>query len=423
MRRFLYLLYKDYLLLVRDVAGLLLMFLMPILLVILMSSLQDSTFNVINDVHVPLLLVNRDEGELGNAIDKEITKSGIFKIKREIDGHTPTLKEVEKAVATSDFLLGIYLPENTTEKIKANVSKYVVCAFNGIEKLPPMEAVDLSIFIDPTARSSFYSVVMSTIRERAQKVQFEYILKEITKEVNRLSPIPISSNQFTGDQVNIKIQFAKLEGNKIVPNSVQHNVPAWTLFAIFFIVISLSGSIIKEREEGSFTRLLTMPCSYQEYLLSKAVIYIIVGLLQFAIMILIGIYVLPLFGLESLKLGSSITALFLLALSASIAAIGFGLCIGNISTTNQQSAVFGSISVVIMAAVGGVWVPIFLMSPTMQIISKLSPMNWGLTGFYGLFLKDEGLMAILPESFALILFGTICFIFAVLYNNKYRLDL
>lgn len=423
MRRLLYLLYKDYLLLVRDVAGLLLMFLMPILLVILMSSLQDSTFNVINDVHVPLLLVNRDKGELGNAIDKEITRSGIFKIKREIDGHTPTLEEVEKAVATSDFLLGIYLPENTTDKIKTNVSKYIVCAFNGIEELPPMEAVDLSIFIDPTARSSFYSVVMSTIRERAQKVQFEYILKEITKEVNQLSPIPISSSQFTGDQVNIKIEFAKLEGNKIVPNSVQHNVPAWTLFAIFFIVISLSGSIIKEREEGSFTRLLTMPCTYQEYLLSKATIYIIVGLLQFAVMILIGIFILPLFGLESLKLGSSIPALFLLALSASIAAIGFGLCIGNIATTNQQSAVFGSISVVIMAAIGGVWVPIFLMSPTMQIISKLSPMNWGLTGFYSLFLKDEGLLAILPESFALILFGTICFIFAVLYNNKHRLDL
>lgn len=423
MRRFLYLLYKDYLLLVRDVAGLLLMFLMPILLVILMSSLQDSTFNVVNDVHVPLLLVNKDKGELGNAIDKEITRSGIFKIKREINGHSPTLEEVEKAVATSDFLLGIYLPENTTEKIKTNVSKYVVCAFNGIEKLPPLEAVDLSIFIDPTARSSFYSVIMSTVRERAQKVQFEFVLKEITKEVNRLSPIPISTNQFTGDQVNIKAQFAKLEGNKIVPNSVQHNVPAWTLFAIFFIVISLSGSIIKEREDGSFTRLLTMPCTYQEYLLSKATIYIIVGLLQFAVMILIGIFILPLFGLESLKLGSSIPALFLLALSASIAAIGFGLCIGNIATTNQQSAVFGSISVVIMAAVGGVWVPIFLMTETMQTISKLSPMNWGLSGFYSLFLRDEGFWAILPECGALILFGITCFVVAILYNHRYRLDL
>lgn len=422
MGRFKYLLYKDFLLLVRDVAGLLLMFVMPILLVILMSSLQSSTLNVVNDVHVPLLLVNQDKGELGAAIDKEITNSGIFDVTREIDGHSPSLEEVEKKVATSRFLMGIYLPQNATEKIRNNVRKYVICAFNGIESVPPKEDVELSIFIDPTARASFYSVLMSTLREKAQKVQFEFILKEMTTEVNKLSPIPISTNKFSGDQVTIKSQFAKLEGNNIVPNSVQHNVPAWTLFAIFFIVISLAGSIIKEREEGSFTRLLTMPCTYTQYLLSKATIYAVVALLQFGAMLLIGVYLLPLFGLESLNLGRSIAALFSLALSAAIAAIGFGICIGNISKTNQQSAVFGSMSVVIMAAVGGVWVPIFLMSDTMQTISKLSPMNWGLSGFYDLFLRDQGFWAIVPECSALIIFGVICFMVAILYNNKYRLD-
>jgi len=191
----------------------------------------------------------------------------------------------------------------------------------------------------------------------------------------------------------------------------------------FFIVISLAGSIIKEREEGSFIRLLTMPCSYTEYLLSKAIIYAIVALMQFGVMLLIGVYLLPLIGLESLNIGSSILALFTLALSAAIAAIGFGLCIGNISRTYQQSSVFGSISVVIMAAVGGVWVPIFLMSPTMQIISKLSPMNWGLSGFYDLFLRDGCYFAIIPESLALIIFVVTCFGIAILYNRKHRLDL
>lgn len=423
MSKFRYLLYKDLLLLVRDIAGLLLMFLMPVLLVILMSTLQESTLNVVNDVHVSLLLVNKDKGELGAAIDKEISGSGIFDITREIDGHSPSREEVEKAVASSNFLLGIYLPSDATEKIKSNVQKYVVCAFNGIETLPAQDSVDLSIFIDPTARASFHTVIMSTLKEKAQKVQFEYILREITTEVNKLSPIPVSINQFSGDQVSIKSKFAKLEGNKIVPNSVQHNVPAWTLFAIFFIVISLSGSIIQEREEGSFTRLLTMPCSYSEYLLSKAIVYIIVALLQFTVMLFIGVYILPLFGLESLKLGSSFIALFALALSAAIAAIGFGIAIGNVAVTNQQSAVFGSISVVIMAAVGGIWVPMFLMSETMQTISKLSPMNWGLSGFYGLFLRNEGLKAVLPECFALSLFGVICFYFAVLYNRRHRLNL
>lgn len=423
MVRLKYLIYKDILLLVRDIAGLLLMFLMPMFLVVLMSTLQESTLNVVNDVHIPLLLINNDNGKLGDAIEKEIVESGIFKVKRDIDGTVPTALEVEKAVATSEFLLGIYLPENTTDKIRTNVKKYVLCAFNGIEQIPTQESVELSIFIDPTAKASFYSTLMSTLREKAQKVQFEFILKEITTEVNKLSPIPISQNQLSGDQVEIKAQFAKLEGSMIVPSSVQHNVPAWTLFAIFFIVISLAGSIISEREEGSFTRLLTMPCSYTQYLLSKAIVYTFVALLQFGVMMLIGVFLLPLFGLDPLNLGSSYLALFALAFSAALAAIGFGLCIGNISRTYQQSSVFGSISVVIMAAVGGVWVPIFIMSPTMQLISKLSPMNWGLSGFYSLFLRDQGFWAIVPECLYLISFGIVCFLIAIFYNSRNRLHL
>jgi len=69
MRKFGYLLYKDYLLLKRDVAGLLLMFLMPAILVVLMALLQESSYRALTEASVPLLLVNRDQGELGEAID------------------------------------------------------------------------------------------------------------------------------------------------------------------------------------------------------------------------------------------------------------------------------------------------------------------------------------------------------------------
>ena len=72
MRKFRFLLYKDYLLLKRDTAGLLLMFLMPAILVVLMALLQDSTYKSLTEASVPLLLVNRDQGELGEAIDKQI---------------------------------------------------------------------------------------------------------------------------------------------------------------------------------------------------------------------------------------------------------------------------------------------------------------------------------------------------------------
>lgn len=398
------------------------MFLMPAVLVVLMTLLQESTYRVLKDASVPLLLVNKDKGELGKAIDKEIELSGIFKIDRHIKGKEPTQEQVEREVAGSKYTLGIYIPENTTETIRRNVVKYVMTAFSGAEELPAIDSVGFVIFIDPTTKMSFSSYIMSTLKERTQKIEFEYILKEITRQVNEISPIPISTAGFYGDQVVIDIRNARLEGKDMVPNPVQHNVPAWSLFAVFFIVISLSGSIIRERQEGSFSRLLTMPCSYTEYLLSKAVVFLIVTLLQFGLMLLIGIFVLPWFGLESLNLGSSPMALILLALSASIAAIGYGIAIGNIANTFHQSSVFGAISVVIMAAIGGVWVPTFVMSETLRQISKLSPMHWGLSGFMDVFLLDAGIKAILPECAAMLFFGMVCFSVAITFNYRRRLD-
>ncbi|HHV04129.1 MAG: ABC transporter permease [Bacteroidales bacterium] len=422
MKKFRYLIYKDYLLLKRDVAGLLLMFLMPVILVILMTLLQQSTFQAITDASVPLLLVNNDQGKLGGTIDKEIESSGIFRVDRQIKGKTPSLEELEKEVASSRYTLGIYIPENTTVDIQKNVARYVLSAFSGEEKLPALDRVELIIFVDPTTKASFYTAIMSTLKERTQKIEFAYILKEITRQVNDISPIPISTAGFSGEQVYIDIRDARLEGKNLVPTPVQHNVPAWSLFAVFFIVISLSGSIIRERQDGSFSRLLTMPCSYTEYLLSKAIVFTVVALIQFVLIFLIGVFIFPLFGLDSLKLGTSPPALIVLALSSAIAAIGYGIAIGNIANTYHQSSVFGAISIVIMAAIGGVWIPTFIMSEPMRKMGLFSPMHWGLSGFLDVFLQDAGIKAVLPESGIMLLFGLACFAIAVTFNYRRRLD-
>jgi ABC-2 type transport system permease protein len=194
------------------------------------------------------------------------------------------------------------------------------------------------------------------------------------------------------------------------------------MFAVFFIVISLSGNIIKEREDGSFTRLLTMPCPYWLYMLSKIIVYIVVCLLQLTMMFIMGKYILPLLGLPALAMGHSIVALVLMSVSASLAAIGYGIAIGKIATSNQQAAIFGSISVVILAAIGGVWIPTFVMPYTMQVISKLSPLNWGLTGFYDIFVRDGNWYSVLPESLALFLFFVLCSSIAIIYDKRKRID-
>jgi ABC-2 type transport system permease protein len=119
------------------------------------------------------------------------------------------------------------------------------------------------------------------------------------------------------------------------------------------------GSIIKEREDGSFNRLMTMPCSYSTYMSSKMTLYLFVCIIQFLLVLAMGIWGFPLIGLESFVIEGYFLRLLFVVIFASLAAIGYGTAISAFATTQQQAAIFGSVSVVILSAIGGIWVPVF----------------------------------------------------------------
>ena len=225
----------------------------------------------------------------------------------------------------------------------------------------------------------------------------------------------------TAPLVTTTEEYASYNNSTIIPNSVQHNVPAWTLFAMFFICIPLAGNIIKEREDGSAFRLLTMPGSYMIVILGKMLTYIIVSLIQFGLMLCVGLYVLPLMGLPQLNVGDNVLLLFLVAFSAGLAATGFGLLVGTISNSHDQASLFGAVFVIILAAIGGIWVPTFVMPEIMKQISVISPLNWGLEAFYGIFLRNFGLKEIYPELIRLWLFFLAALSSSFLYQKYVRM--
>ena len=91
--------------------------------------------------------------------------------------------------------------------------------------------------------------------------------------------------------------------------------------------------------------------------------------------------------------------------------------LGTIATTQEQAASFGSVSVVILAALGGIWVPVFMMPSIMQMLSRISPLNWGLEGFYDVFLRGGGMTEVLPYVALLLGFFVIMMLIAFFYNR------
>jgi len=126
----------------------------------------------------------------------------------------------------------------------------------------------------------------------------------------------------------------------------------------------------------------------------------------------------PVLGLPGLQIGGNYLALFFISFASALAASGFGIAIGSVASTHVQASTFGSVSTVILAAIGGVWVPVMVMPEIMRKISAFSPLNWGVNGYYNVFLRNASLMDVMPEILKLMAFFVFCIAMGVWFRKS-----
>ena len=408
--------YKELLLLIRDFGGLVILFVMPLVLIVTITLIQDSTFKTVNDSKIPILLVDHDKGEISKTIFEDLNASNSFEIITNTNE-----SEARNLVFKGAYQLAIVIPKDLSSDLERKVNQNVegILSKFGVEE----EAVvkekftkkEVKLFFDPATQQTFKTSVKNGIDKMISKIETASIYKAFQEQVSDdESEVVFDTESF----ISFK-EITPHQGQKdIVPNSVQHNVPAWTLFAIFFIIVPLSINIVKEKSQGTFVRLRTNPVSYATVLGGKTIVYLMVCMLQFVFMLLIGVYLFPKLGLPVLDISGRIPLLCIVTFFSGLAAIGLGLLLGTIAKTQEQSVPFGATFVVILAAMGGVWVPVFVMPEIMQTLSNISPMNWGLNAYYDVFLRQSSFIEIIPEITLLLLFFIITTLIAIFYNEK-----
>ncbi|QRM88872.1 ABC transporter permease subunit [Lacinutrix sp. WUR7] len=409
--------YKEYLLLIKDFGGLVVLFVMPLVLIITITIIQDSTFKTISDAKIPVLIVDNDKGTVAQTIQDGLATSNTFQV---------IVKENENVardlVFSGKYQLAIIIPENLSSDLEKKVTQNVdgILSKFGLDEEDETEAIvipkkEVKLYFDPATQLTFKSSVKNGIDKMISKIETQSIYKAFQQQI---TDDPTEAIFETDNFISFKEILPIKNDEEIIPNSVQHNVPAWTLFAIFFIIVPLSINIVKEKSQGTFVRLRTNPVSYATVLGGKTLVYLCVCIIQFMLMLAIGVYLFPVMGLPTLDISGRLPLLFVVAIFSGLAAIGLGLLLGTIAKTQEQSAPFGATFVVILAALGGVWVPVFIMPKFMQTLSNISPMNWGLNAFYDVFLRNTGLVKILPEIGLLFLFFIVTTLIAIVYNEK-----
>ena len=429
---------KELLLLSRDRAGLLVLFVMPVLLVLVLTLVQDNVFRATGETTTRALFVNLDEGVFGEDLAAGLAAGGALDLVEAFAGEQIDVERARQTVLRGDYQFAIVVPVDfsTTLAVAAESAARSTLRGDTVEINPG----ELLIFFDPAVRGVYRTAVSSSVqrgvislamasRSAALMDQLRVDLQESIDE--QLQPygaaglVRVELPELADDwleQPLIELTEASAAPAKFptMPTSVQQNVPAWTLFGMFFIVIPLAGTMIRERQDSTLTRLLTMPVSIAGLLGGKVFAYLLICLLQFVLMLLVGVYLMPLLGTPQLDMGSAPLALVLVAVSSALAACGYGMLVGVLARSFDQAAIFGSVSVVIAAALGGVMVPVYMMPQVMQTISVVSPLGWGLEAFLDIFVRAGGLSSVLPQMLILNGFFLLCMLFAALVFHRWR---
>jgi len=190
-------------------------------------------------------------------------------------------------------------------------------------------------------------------------------------------------------------------------NASQLSVPAWLIFGMFFVALPMAGGFQREQQSGALLRFRALGLNLGALALSKVLPYLLINLLQFALLLAIGVHGLPLIGLQGLSLPGSPGAYVLLAISLTCATCGLGLLLAALARSAEQALLLGGGINIILAALGGIMVPKSVMPAAMGQLAEISPMSWALDAFLTLLVGQGSPADIAPYCFRLLLMAAL----------------
>lgn len=195
--------------------------------------------------------------------------------------------------------------------------------------------------------------------------------------------------------------------------SSNYYVPAVIANIVLVITMLLSSmAVVREKEIGTMEQMIVTPISKSEFILGKTIPFVLIGFIDVAVITAVSVFWFDVPIRGSLLLLFGATALFLMS------ALGFGLYISTVSTTQQQAMMSSFFFIFPAMLLSGFAFPIENMPPLVQYFTYLNPLRYYLVIIRGIFLKGVGAQILWPQMAGLFILGGVILTFAVTRFRK-----
>ncbi len=394
---------KEIKVLLKDRGSIIALFGLPIAFILVMTTALAGVFDSGNSDHpIVLLASNQDRGALAAQVLDDLSSVDGLTLVKTIDGVSLTKEKIDQLIADREYLIGVDFPADFSEQVLDTGSTI---------------SPTVRFIVDPTANTQIIAPARGMVEGYVERVTSFERMKVQTREgfdmiaesapaeqqrfVNQIAA-EFTSGQDSVDlssQVAYKVETpAQFKMDK-TPTSVEQNVPAYTIYGVFFIIQTIATSFFEEKNSGAFRRLKAAPLARSTYLIGKTLSYYVVNLIQIVLMFSVGVIVFH------IRLGNSPLALVVISLVTSAAATGMGLLMTTLVRSLEQAHSMGTLLGVVLSVIGGMMVPAYVMPGFMQTLSWFTPHAWALSAYQDVIVRGMGFAGILTEIGILGLFA------------------
>ena len=393
-----------------DREALALLFAMPMFFILVMSLALQGVFEAgTKGRPVEVLVVNTDGGPLAEKVIGDLKGVEGLTLIEVAGGVSLNLETAEALIRRGDYPLAL--------SFGPGFSKRVLQA-QGVSE---SEKATVTLISDPATQhqllASVKGMIRSTIERRILTATLPQRLSRALENATggiRLGPSDSNKEEqvrrMVGDTAknpaddSVVFVNASPKGFSAGrrPTATEQNVPAYTIFGVFFIVLTLASSFLREKQDGTFQRILTAPLSKAALLIGKLLPYYVVNLIQIGLMFAVGVV------LFDMKPGY-LPALILVSMALAASANGLGLLVAALGKTEAQVNSLSVLLSITLAALGGMMVPAFIMPGFMKTLSLFTPHAWALAGYHDVIIRGLGLREVLPETGVLLAFAALFF--------------
>lgn len=171
-------------------------------------------------------------------------------------------------------------------------------------------------------------------------------------------------------------------------------------FMIYMSVIT-AGLVLEDKSSGVFYRVFYAPVKLKRYFIENMMAFLMVGVSQVTLILLLVRYVL------GLKLGSSPISLFILMAVFSVVCISLGIMLVSMFSKPIHSYIAIVLLATPLVMLGGCYWPKSFMPDVLNKVAQFLPTSWVMDGVDKIIYNGKNIMDILLEILVLIIFAGI----------------